>query len=428
MPSKKIKQLERAFDREIRRLEKLVEVAKLKGVKFDLPPIPRKPATVTQEALDIVKSITPGDILSGKPAPEIPSLYQKPLPQPETESHRRRKRKDEYMRHSRVKGPEKPYEKLSPEEYARIRKEAARKAAETRRQREASDPEFKARMDAIRRANIAKARAAKQPQEAKPPKPKKTPEELKAIRQASAKKALAARREKEANDPEYKARMDEKRRASLLKARAAKKAKNPEKKPPKPKKTAEELKKIRSAAAKKAAETRRKREESDPEYKKRMDEIRRENLKKAREAKYYKKIDKDEDFDPFTSEQYFPTEDELIFDGFEERMGASNGDIFDVVYDAIKDIIDKNGRSEILYRFKMLGSDVLDEVDSVLNLPYDYKVYETSMHILGVLFNGQVPADIQTKLEDSIQKSIENKRVIKTWQYQALLDYTHGEI
>ena len=438
MPSKKIEQLERQFKREIKRLEKLVQVAKLKGVKFDVSPIPKMPKELTQEKLDLVKSIDAAEILSGRGIPDIDEYIQKQIKTADLPEHhgRRRGNADEYLRRPRLKGPEKEREHLSPEELARIRSEAAKKAAATRRERELNDPEyaehmrevrrrslesrmahersdpkFKARMDAIRRANLEKARANRQPVEPKPKKPKLTPEELKKVRQESARKATAARKAREASDPEFKKAMDEQRRAALDKARLARQAK-PKKE--KPKKTAEELKKIRSEAAKKAAETRRKHEAEDPEYKARMDAIRRENLKKARDEKAYRKLEAETpEFDPFESEQYYPSEDELLYDGFEDRMGSPGAsDIFGVLYDEIKNYIDENGRGALLRKLVMIGDDLLDDMDSLLYQPYDDDVREFNMKLLGVLFDGQVPTSVQQRLEEAIQNGIKNKKII----------------
>lgn len=188
-----------AFEREIKRLEKAVKLAKKKGIVFFASPIPEKPARITKKQLELVKAITPADIRAkgyvitdtGEYRPYTSPKSQKSVStSPPSFTPDITKPRISFSKKS---------EKLSPEQLKQVRSNAAKKAAQTRKEREAQDPEYAKRMHEIR---------------------------VKA-----AKKAAISRKEHEESDPEFKKRMDEIRKKNLEKARKAK-PKKPIKLPP----------------------------------------------------------------------------------------------------------------------------------------------------------------------------------------------------
>lgn len=193
-----------AFEREIKRLEKAVKLAQKKGIVFFASPVPEKPARVTKKQLDLIKAITPADIRAKGYIKTDTGEYQ-PYSSPKS-------RKVTSISHPsftpdtiapRISFSKKS-EKLTPDQLKQVRSQAAKKAAQSRKEREASDPEYAKRMHEIR---------------------------VKA-----AKKAAISRKKHEENDPEFKKRMDEIRKKNLEKARKAKPKKPikvPSEKPPK---------------------------------------------------------------------------------------------------------------------------------------------------------------------------------------------------
>ena len=90
--------------------------------------------------------------------------------------------------------------KLTPEELHLRRSEAAKRAAQTLKQREAQDAEFHARMQAIRLANLSKGRITQQKLR------QQNPEEYRRRASERAKKAAETVRRKRAENPEYNRR------------------------------------------------------------------------------------------------------------------------------------------------------------------------------------------------------------------------------
>ena len=182
-----------AFEREVKRLQRLVKIAENKGIVFISSPIPEKPDVVTRQKLNLIQSITKSDIESkgytlDKETRELQSYVPPKKSKARTTSPRSYKSQSTTPH---IPTPPKP--KLSEEELHKVRSESAKKAAQTRKEREATDPEYAKRMQEQRRKALEKARGT--------------------------------RRRREQEDQEYKKRMDEIRRKSLEKAREAKRNK-----------------------------------------------------------------------------------------------------------------------------------------------------------------------------------------------------------
>lgn len=427
MPSKKIKQLEREFNREIKRLKKLVDIAIQKGVTYKTPPIPTKPEKVTKEYVSKLKQITPSDIFSGMNLEDLETKLSELKPQAEIISHRTRRFAPADVFKGRLSTGEKKYEKLSPEELSARRSEAAKKAAETRRQREANDPEYRARMQESRRRSLEKLRerertdpefaekmrqarlkALEKAREAQRQKASDQSLEAKEKRKAAAQKAARTRKEREASDPEFRERMQKIRRENLEKARA-----NRPPKKEKVKKTPEELKEIRKAAAQKAAESRRIHEASDPEFKAQMDEIRKQNLEKARQKKYLKNIDEklaDESY--FTHVTDIPSRDEeVLYDKLVDMLSKEDTDVSKYLLDKLNKVIEDEGHSAVLNRIAAVSDNVKELINDVQYKPYD-DVLKAAMERLLVVFYGTVlPAAVQQELNNIIDKGIKNGQI-----------------
>ena len=182
-----------AFEREVKRLQRLVKIAENKGIVFISSPIPEKPDVVTRKKLNLIQSITKSDIESkgytlDKETGELQNYV------PPKKSRARTTLPRTYKAHStasHISKPPKP--KLSEEELHRVRSESAKKAAQTRKEREATDVEYAKRMQNQRRKALEKAHET--------------------------------RRRREQEDLEYKKRMDDIRRKSLEKAREVKRNK-----------------------------------------------------------------------------------------------------------------------------------------------------------------------------------------------------------
>ena len=182
-----------AFEREVKRLQRLVKIAENKGIVFISSPIPEKPDVVTRKKLNLIQSITKSDIESkGYTLDKETGELQNYVPPKKSKARTTLPRT--YKAHStapHISKPPKP--KLSEEELHRVRSESAKKAAQTRKEREATDVEYAKRMQDQRRKALEKARET--------------------------------RRRREQEDLEYKKRMDDIRRKSLEKAREVKRNK-----------------------------------------------------------------------------------------------------------------------------------------------------------------------------------------------------------
>ena len=179
------------FEKEVKRLQRLVKIAEKKGIVFIRSPIPQKPDKVTRKKLTEISTITATDIQSkgytvdaetGELTPYKPPKQSKPRRvsaptyQPDINSPR--------IPTAKIKQP------LTPEELHQIRSEAAKKAAATRAKREAEDPAYRERMQEIRRRNLEKARKAQKEFA------EKHPEEAARRRSEAARKAAKTRRKK----------------------------------------------------------------------------------------------------------------------------------------------------------------------------------------------------------------------------------------
>ena len=218
-----------AFEREVKRLQRLVKIAENKGIVFISSPIPEKPDVVTRKKLNLIQSITKSDIESkGYTLDKETGELQNYVPPKKSKARTTSPRP--YKPHSTVPHiPTPPNPKLSEEELHKVRSESAKKAAQTRKQREATDVEYAKRMHEQRRKSLEKAREARRKWE------QEHPEEAHAQRSKAAKKAAETRRRREQEDAEYKKRMDEIRRKALEKAREAKQNKREQEQQEQPK-------------------------------------------------------------------------------------------------------------------------------------------------------------------------------------------------
>lgn len=218
-----------AFEREVKRLQRLVKIAENKGIVFISSPIPEKPDVVTRKKLNLIQSITKSGIESkgytlDKETGELQNYVSSKQSKARTTAPR------SYTAHSTAPHiPTPPKPKLSEEELHKVRSESAKKAAQTRKEREATDVEYAKRMQEQRRKALEKAREARRKWE------QEHPEEAHAQRSKAAKKAAETRRRREQEDAEYKKRMDDIRRKALEKAREAKRKKREQEQQEQPK-------------------------------------------------------------------------------------------------------------------------------------------------------------------------------------------------
>ena len=137
------------WDKEIKRLERIVRKFEKEGFTFSISPIPEKPKRVTHKALLSIQAITPKIVktFASTTAP------LRPEPQDKT---RRSSRIAQYEGGSIIQASTSPDTRLSPKELKRIRHAAAKKAAATRKAREALLP--KEQREALRAKRAAQAR------------------------------------------------------------------------------------------------------------------------------------------------------------------------------------------------------------------------------------------------------------------------------
>lgn len=149
---------QREFEKQVKRLTRVVRKLENKGLVFISPILPEKPKRVTKQRIEALRQVKPKDIL--KKAYEVDKETGLLLPYIDPDVRKARKTgKLEFPKGGRIAQPE---QRLTDEERHLRRVEGARKAAETRRQHELADPIYKARMDEIRRKNLEKARYAKE--------------------------------------------------------------------------------------------------------------------------------------------------------------------------------------------------------------------------------------------------------------------------
>lgn len=153
---KKLTVNQKEFEKQVKRLTRYVRAYENKGLVFITPIIPERPKRVTKQRIEVLRRIKPTDI--ARQAYEVDKTTGLVTPYLEPDARKaRRTAKADFPTGGKIGGPK---VKLSEEEKHKRRVEGARKAAETRRQHELADPIYKARMDAVRRKNLEKARYA----------------------------------------------------------------------------------------------------------------------------------------------------------------------------------------------------------------------------------------------------------------------------
>ena len=329
-----------AFEREVKRLQRLVKIAENKGIVFISSPIPEKPNVVTRKKLNLIKSITKSDIESkgytlDKETGELQNYVPPKKSKARTSSPR------SYKSHSTAPHiPTPPKPKLSEEELHRVRSESAKKAAQTRKEREATDVEYAKRMQEQRRKALEKAREARRRFE------QEHPEEAHAQRSKAAKKAAETRRRREQEDAEYKKRMDDIRRKALEKAREANQKKREQEQQEQPKPQTEPEIPI---------------EEPEPEEESQIDEPQEEP-------------DYTSDYSELPSQG-----DAILANVRSELSGAVNSHIAQYLLDLLEDEIDANGEDVVIERLATAsersiemanGASYASDSDDVANCAY----------------------------------------------------------
>lgn len=158
----------KAFEREVKRLSKLLKTAESKGIVFLTSPIPPKPKRVTDKSVERLRKITEPKLLAKGYTADQETGELLPYKPPKTPA-----KVTPTVSTSKVKSKVSIPVKRSPEELKQIRSQSAKKAAATRAKREAENPEYRRRMQEIRRRNLEKAREAQRkfreehPEEAK---------------------------------------------------------------------------------------------------------------------------------------------------------------------------------------------------------------------------------------------------------------------
>lgn len=203
-----------AFEREVARLEKLVLEAKAQGITFITSPIPQRPKKITAQSVERLRKIGAPDIAKKGYTKDPITGVLTPVRTftPTNRSHFPSLGTVSEPSYPHIPKPETKV-KLSDEELHRIRSLAAKKAAKSRAEHEARDPEFRARMQAIRRRNLEKAREAVRKWE------QEHPEEAKKRAKLRAKKAAESRKQHELEDPEFARKMREIRKKNIEKVR-----------------------------------------------------------------------------------------------------------------------------------------------------------------------------------------------------------------
>ena len=173
-------ELKKLWEKEQRRVKRLIAKAKKQGLEFDFDPTPKPPKRITEQSINRLKKIDLPKIKTyGKPIEEPEKLHQKKL-EIEQRKPRHKGIEDTYIRKPRNAKPP----QLTPEQLSK----RARKAAQTRKLREQTDPEYAEKQRTTRLKNLEKAREAKL-----------TPEQL----SERAKKSAQTRKLREQTDPEY---------------------------------------------------------------------------------------------------------------------------------------------------------------------------------------------------------------------------------
>lgn len=137
------------WDKEIKRLQRIVRKFEKEGFTFSTSPIPEKPKRVTHKSLLSIQAITPKIVKTFASATS-------PLRPESQDKITRPSRTAQYESGSIIEGSS-PDTRLSPEELKRIRHAAAKKAAATRKAREALLP--KEQREALRAKRAAQASA-----------------------------------------------------------------------------------------------------------------------------------------------------------------------------------------------------------------------------------------------------------------------------
>ena len=348
-----------AFEREVKRLQRLVKIAENKGIVFISSPIPEKPDVVTRKKLNLIQSITKSDIESkgytlDKETGELQNYV------PPKKSRARTTLPRTYKAHStasHISKPPKP--KLSEEELHRVRSESAKKAAQTRKEREATDVEYAKRMQNQRRKALEKAHETRRRREQEDLEYKKRMDD---IRRKALEKARETRRRREQEDLEYKKRMDDIRRKSLEKAREVK---------------------------------RNKREKEQQEHQKQNaePEIPIDETEPREEPQ------KEQDYTPDYSE--LPSQgDAILANVRSELSGAVNSNIAQYLLDLLEDEIDSNGEAVVIERLAASSERAIEMANGASYASDSDDVANCAYSLADLITGGDIGAFMAEEIEE----------------------------
>ena len=416
-------ELKKLWEKEQRRVKRLIAKAKKQGTEFEFDPTPKPPKRITEQSINRLKKIDLPKIKTyGKPIEEPEKLHTKKL---EIE-----------QRKPRVKGIEETYVKKGrhghpPELTPEQRSERARKAAQTRKLREQNDPEYAERQRTVRLKNLEKAREAKasltpeqRSERARKAQASLTPKQ----RSERARKAAQTRKLREQTDPEYAERQRTARLKNLEKAREAKLKKKqaqqtaPEQtkqdKEPTKTTTPKEIKPKQKqgdivgidpltgeALTQTDIETREnKKQEQEKEQQEYKEEPNtKEQQKKREKTTPYKELLKQRQEERKQLREYLEEGDNIIDTLKVELEHAVNEEVADLVSNAIDDMQDAfdtdQERLEWLQHIAENSSELLDRVYNLVDESDGEKVRNSVLATLIIIYNGYSNIPPQT-LED----------------------------
>ena len=146
---------QREFEKQIRRINRLINKVEAEGLVFIKPPIePVKPKRISKSRLEKLQSISLPSLRAK--AYEIDETTGEVIPYKDPQYPRRRKKPEPFYPSKRGISLQKP--PLSEEQLHRVRQEAGRKAQETIKRRMAEDPAYAKRITEARRKALKTAR------------------------------------------------------------------------------------------------------------------------------------------------------------------------------------------------------------------------------------------------------------------------------
>lgn len=368
-----------AFEKEVARLEKLVLEAQAKGITFITSPIPQRPKKITAQSVERLRKIGAPDIAKKgyTKDPDTGILTPVRTFTPTNRSH--------FPSSGTISEPSYPHipkpevkTKLSDEELHKIRSLAAKKAAKSRAEHEARDPEFRARMQAIRRRNLEKARETVRKWE------QEHPEEAKKRAKLRAKKAAESRKQHELEDPKFARKMREIRKKNIEKAREKREEND-----------------ILRKEGKLPSEPTKPRKTSTP--------------KGERKPKQTKTEEPEPEDTTIPEEPYYPQEGEILLANlFEKINGATNKGIAGLLLELLEDELSLDSDALLQRLAEADKNEALEQVQSACYESSgasngDMPTPVTSAKALAYLITGgNVPPSFDERLEQASRQDFPN--------------------